>query len=44
MTDVQKTNTYTIKRKKMATIHLNKEEFLKRIWDFEKSPKELHFR
>ena len=28
----------------MATIHLNKEEFLKRIWDFEKSPKEWHFR
>lgn len=28
----------------MATVHLNKEEFLKRIWDFEKSPKEWHFR
>jgi thioredoxin len=33
-----------LKGQEMATIHLNKEEFLKRIWDFEKSPKEWHFR
>ena len=27
----------------MAVIHINKEAFLKRVWDFEKNPKEWKF-